>query len=213
MAPSDMSATPGPITVAVTAFGETPPGRIIRRGGAKAGDLIFVTGTIGDAALGLALQNGKLTDLEPDQATFLTDRYRLPRPRVRLGTRLIGIATAALDVSDGLVADLHHLCDVSNLAATIEAPLVPLSSAARAALATHPKLLSAVLTGGDDYEIVFTASSTQKAAIAALSQSSGVPITLIGAMAQCSEGTPSAVSVVDDRNRPLVVGSEGWTHF
>jgi thiamine-monophosphate kinase len=209
----DMSATPGPVTVAVTAFGETPPGRIIRRGGAKAGDFIFVSGTIGDAALGLAVQKGKLTDLEPDQASFLMDRYRLPRPRVWLGPRLIGMATAGLDVSDGLVADLHHLCDVSNLAATIEARRVPLSSAARVAFAAHPELFSTILTGGDDYEIVFTASPKQKAAIAALSQSSGVPITPIGVMAQFSEGAQSAVSVIDDRGRPLVFASEGWTHF
>jgi thiamine-monophosphate kinase len=209
----DMSATPGPVTVAVTAFGETPPGRIIRRGGAKAGDFIFVSGTVGDAALGLAVQKGKLTDLEPDQASFLMDRYRLPRPRVRLGPRLIGMATAGLDVSDGLVADLHHLCDVSNLAATIEARRVPLSSAARVAFAAHPELFSTILTGGDDYEIVFTASPKQKAAIAALSQSSGVPITPIGVMAQFSEGAQSAVSVIDDRGRPLVFASEGWTHF
>jgi thiamine-monophosphate kinase len=102
---------------------------------------------------------------------------------------------------------------VSNLAANIEAPLVPLSSAARAALTAHPKLLSAVLTGGDDYEIVFTASPTQKAAIAGLSRSGGVPITPIGVMAQCSDGAQSAVSVIDDRGRPLVLASEGWTHF
>jgi thiamine-monophosphate kinase len=208
-----MSATPGPVTVAVTAFGETPPGRIIRRGGAKAGDFIFVSGTIGDAALGLALQKGELTDLEPDQASFLMDRYRLPRPRVRLGTRLIGMATAGLDGSDGLVADLHHLCDVSNLAATIEARRVPFSSAARAAFAAHPELFSTIVTGGDDYEIVFTASPKQKAAIAALSQSSGVPITPTGVMTRSSEGAQSAVSVIDDRNRPLVFASEGWTHL
>jgi len=123
------------------------------------------------------------------------------------------MATAGLDVSDGLVADLHHLCDVSNLAATIESRRVPLSSAARAALAAHPELFSTILTGGDDYEIVFTASPKQKAAIAGLSRSSGVPITPIGVMAQCSEDAQSAVSVIDDRNRPLVFASEGWTHF
>src|SRR5262249_554606 len=151
----DMSATPGPVSVAVTAFGETPPGRIIRRGGAKAGDLVFVSGTIGDAALALAVQNAKLTGLDTDQAAFLIDRYRVPERGVQLGPRLIGIATAALDVSDGLVADLHHICAVSDLTANIEAPQVPLSSAARDTVAAHPEFLSALLTGGDDYEIVF----------------------------------------------------------
>jgi thiamine-monophosphate kinase len=209
----DMSATPGPVSVAVTAFGETPPGRIIRRGGAKAGDLVFVSGTIGDAALGLAVQHAKLTDLDADEAAFPTDRYRRPRPRVQLGPRLIGIATAALDVSDGLVADLHHICDVSNLTANIEVPRVPLSSAARATIAAHPEFLSAVLTGGDDYEIVFTAPPAQKAALTALSRSSGVPITPIGVMSRPTKDTEPAVSMTDDGGHPLVLASEGWTHF
>ena len=118
---------------------------------------MFVTGTIGDAALGLAVLRGKVGNLDTNAADFLVDRYRLPRPRVRLGPRLIGMAHAALDVSDGLLADLGHLCEASGLSAVVEAPRVPLSTAARAVLTTDSGHITTVLTGGDDYEILFTA--------------------------------------------------------
>jgi thiamine-monophosphate kinase len=209
----DMSATPGPVTIAVMAFGETPIGRIIRRGGACAGDLVFVTGTIGDAALGLAALRGSLADLDAEQAAFLTDRYRLPQPRVQLGPQLIGIASAALDVSDGLVADLRHICEVSELAAVVEAASVPLSRAAQAAVIADPELLSTVLTGGDDYEILFTAPPTATPAIAELSRATGVPITRIGSMIPATTSVQFTVSVIDARGRPLALATEGWTHF
>ena len=111
----DMSSTSGPITIAITAFGEAPINRIIRRGDAQAGDIVFVSGTIGDAALGLAVLRAALPVLDGAAAAFLVDRYRLPQPRVVLGPALIGTATAGLDVSDGLVADLLHICAVSGL--------------------------------------------------------------------------------------------------
>jgi thiamine-monophosphate kinase len=128
----DTSSTSGPITVAVTAFGEVPIGRIIRRGGAQPDDLIYVTGTIGDAALGLSVLRGELPTLDVAAATYLVDRCRLPQPRVILGPQLVGIASAGIDISDGLVADLKHICTVSNLCATIEATAVPLAPAAAA---------------------------------------------------------------------------------
>ena len=132
----DTDSTPGPVTIAIMAFGEVPTGRIIRRGGARPGDTIFVTGTIGDAALGLEVLRGRLPELDTASAGFLVDRYRLPLPRVTVGPQLIGLATAALDVSDGLIADLGHICEVSDLTAIVEAPRVPLSPAARAAIET-----------------------------------------------------------------------------
>ena len=153
----DMSSTSGPITIAICAFGETPINRIIRRGGARAGDTVFVTGTIGDAALGLAMSRSALPELDAASAAFLVDRYRLPRPRVALGPRLIGIATAGLDVSDGLVADLRHICAVSGRSAIIESRSVPLSPAAQVAMEGDRRCLATALTGGDDYEILFTA--------------------------------------------------------
>lgn len=209
----DMSSTSGPITIAVTAFGEAPIGRIIRRGGAQADDIVFVTGTIGDAALGLSVLNAALPTLDAASAAFLVDRYRLPRPRVTLGPELLGIATAGLDVSDGLVADLRHICTVSRLSAVIKAGSVPLSPAARVAIAGDPKRLATALTGGDDYEILFTAPQAAATRIGNLSQSFGTPITPIGSMRELSEGDQPRVVVLDNVGRPLNFASEGWTHF
>ena len=209
----DMSSTPGPVTVAVMAFGEAPIGRIIRRGGARAGDTVFVTGTIGDAALGLRVLHGELPGLDSASAAFLVDRYRLPLPRVTLGPRLIGIAAAALDVSDGLVADLRHLCEVSNLTAIIEAERVPLSRAARMAISVDPTRLEIAFTGGDDYEILFTAPPAVAGQLAELSRSMSVQITPIGRMLLPPRDAKNRVSVVDAGNRPIRFASEGWSHF
>ena len=209
----DTDSTPGPATIAVMAFGDVATGRMIHRGGARVGDTVFVTGTIGDAALGLAVLHGTLANLDMKDADFLVDRYRLPRPRVRLSPRLIGIADAALDVSDGLLADLGHLCEASELAAVIEASRVPLSPAGRAVLAAHSGHITTVLTGGDDYEILLTAPPEAVNELAELSRTLDVPITAIGAMRSPSIGKPSHVTVLDESLEPLVFDRSGWTHF
>jgi thiamine-monophosphate kinase len=208
----DTDATPGPISAAITAFGEVPAGCIVRRGGAHAGDTLFVTGTIGDAIFGLEALRGNLPELDAEQAAFLADRYRLPRPRVTVGPRLIGLATAAADISDGLVADLRHICDVSGLSAVVEGHRVPLSPAARAAAAIGKDGLSAALTSGDDYEILFTAPPGSEGDVVELSRSLGIPITPIGRMSRCSEAD-TTVAVLDTDGRPIALGREGWTHF
>ena len=208
----DMSSTPGPAAVAVTAFGEVPVGRIIRRGGARAGDAVFITGTIGDAAFGLAVLRGELPDLDPELAAFLIDRYRLPQPRVTLGPPLIGVATAALDVSDGLLADLRHLCEASGLAAVIEAPRIPLSPAARRLVEADPSGRNKILGGGDDYEILLTAPEAAADQVARLSQRFGIPITRIGHMA-ASRTRQARIKVLDAAGRPMALSSEGWAHF
>ena len=209
----DTDSTPGPVTIAIMAFGDVATGRMLRRGGARAGDTVFVTGTIGDAALGLAVLRGRLANLDTKAAHVLVDRYRLPRPRVRLGPRLIGIANAALDVSDGLLADLGHLCEASELSAVVEAPRVPLSTAARAVLTTHSGRITTVLTGGDDYEILFTAPSGAVNELATLSRTLDVPITTIGRMRSPSIGKHSQITVLDESGEPLIVDRSGWTHF
>jgi len=195
----DTDSTPGPVTIAVMAFGEVPAGRMIRRAGARAGDTIYVSGTIGDAALGLEALRGALPGLDARVAGFLAGRYRLPQPRVALGARLAGLASAAIDVSDGLVADLGHLCEASRLAAVVESSRVPLSPAAQAVLAARPDLIGTVLTGGDDYEILFTAPA----------QAPGVPGTPIGRM----EAAPAGVTVLDRQGQRLALARAGWSHF
>ena len=183
------------------------------RGGARPGDTIFATGTIGDAALGLEVRRSRLPQLEAASAGFLVDRYRLPQPRVTVGPRLIGLATAALDVSDGLIADLRHICEVSDLTAIVEAGRVPLSPAARAVIAAEPERLATALTGGDDYEILFTAPQAVAGQLAELSHTLGVAITAIGHMSAPSGGAQKRVTVVAADGRPLRFASEGWRHF
>ena len=208
----DTDSTPGPVAIAIMAFGEVAAGQLIRRCGARAGDTLCVTGTIGDAALGLEVLRGALPNLDASAAAALVDRYRLPRPRVALGPRLVGLASAALDVSDGLLADLRHLCEASGLAALIEASRVPLSSAARAALAASPGRIATVLAGGDDYEILFTAAPEAMGRLAELSRTLDVPITAIGKMAPPA-GDGFAVTVLDGAGKPLAFERGGWTHF
>ncbi|HUK03159.1 MAG TPA: thiamine-phosphate kinase [Steroidobacteraceae bacterium] len=209
----DTSSTSGPIVIAISAFGETPIGRIIRRGGARPDDTVFVTGTIGDAALGLSVLRAALPALDAPSRAFLANRHRLPQPRVALGPQLIGIASSGIDISDGLVADLRHICAVSRLSAVIDARLVPLSPAARVAISEDPQRLATALTGGDDYEILFTAPGGAAARIAELSRSTGVAITPIGRMQVPTQINHARVTVLDEGGQPLRFASEGWTHF
>ncbi|MCH7485744.1 MAG: thiamine-phosphate kinase [Proteobacteria bacterium] len=205
----DTVATPGRLTVTVTAFGTLPAGSELRRSNARAGDAVYVSGAIGDAALGLKVLKGELPDLAPEHARALKDRYHRPRPRVSLGPRLTDLANAAIDISDGLAADLGHVCAASGMAATIMAPRVPLSEAARAAVAADPGLMTAVLTGGDDYELLFTCAPDDAPAVAALSRELDLPLTAIG---QVAEGDGS-VRVIDANGRDMVLGDTGYRHF
>jgi thiamine-monophosphate kinase len=209
----DTNATPGPLTIALMALGEVPSGQILRRGGARAGDTIFVSGTIGDATLGLAALRGALPELDGAAAGHLIDRYRLPVPRVGLGPRLIGLASATIDISDGLVADLGHICDVSRLGAVVDAARVPLSDAARRAIGGDRTRLEAALTGGDDYEILFTAPPEAAGKVEQLSREIGLAITPIGEMcAEPSDGRDRVV-VLDEPGRPMELTQRGWEHF
>jgi thiamine-monophosphate kinase len=192
----------------VTAIGSVPAGRAVRRGGAISGDLIYVSGTIGDAALGLRALRGELPELDDTQRSYLGDRYHLPQPRLALGQRLIGIAHAMLDISDGLIGDLNHLCAVSGVAAVLEAARVPLSPAVRGALARDPALLAPVLGGGDDYELVFTAPRAAEPAFAALATALALPITTIGRIE-----AGSGVRVIDETGRDIALAASGYQHF
>ncbi|MBC7952503.1 MAG: thiamine-phosphate kinase [Rhodospirillaceae bacterium] len=203
----DTVATPGPLTLSLTAMGKVAAGRAILRSGAQAGDMVWVSGTIGDGALGLRAARGQLS-LPPEHIAALADRYRLPRPRVSLGPCLVGLASAGMDVSDGLVQDLGHLCRASHLAAIIDAAAVPLSPAARAALDLDQSLLATLLTGGDDYELLFAAPSSATAPLLELAERLGVPLTAIGRME-----AGSGVTVHDASGRALSLGQGGWRHF
>jgi thiamine-monophosphate kinase len=199
----DTTAGPGPVTLSLTAIGTVPKGHVLRRKGARPGDRIFVTGTIGDGALGLLALRGQVTD----PTGVLADRYRLPQPRVSVGAALLGRATACLDVSDGLLADLGHLCDVSGVGARIEAAALPLSDAARHALANAPELLETVLTGGDDYELLFTAPPERTEEVVAVAAAKGVPVTAIGDVT-----SGSGVTVQGGNGEVLGFARSGYRH-
>lgn len=209
----DTNATPGPVTIAVTVLGEVPKGRMLRRNGARAGDLVFVTGTMGDAVLGLKASRGELPNLNGVAATSLTDRYRLPLPRVEVGPPLIDVATATIDVSDGLLADLGHICEVSEVSAVIKSKDIPLSVAAQQALSADPSLIAAILAGGDDYEILFTAPADAVSKIGEISRSTGVPVAAIGYIEETSRNTEARVTALDPDGTPMKIVNKGWTHF
>ena len=176
----DTDRTPGPIVVSIAMVGSVPEGAMVRRAGAKAGDLVFVTGTIGDAALGLALRQGAQWPLTDAQRAHLLSRYLLPQPRNVLSEAVRTHASAAMDVSDGLAGDLAKLARVSQVAAEVEAARVPLSDAAQVAVAADPAMLETALTGGDDFEIVCTVPHAKAESFRASAQAVGVPVSEIG---------------------------------
>jgi thiamine-monophosphate kinase len=204
----DSVATPGPATLSLTAIGSIASGQAIRRGGARPGDGIYVSGTIGDAALGLRVLRGDLAGLGVAERSFLAERYHLPRPRLALGARLAGIAHAMLDISDGLAGDIGHLCEVSGVAAVIDADRVPLSAASRQALDGDKALLTLVLAGGDDYELAFAAPPERDAEIAVLARTLALPITRIGRFER-GEG----LRVLDGAGKDIELASRGYRHF
>ncbi len=191
----DTTETPGPITLSLTIIGHVTPGQALRRSGARAGDELWVTGTIGDGVLGLEAARGKL----PDPDGSLVGRYNLPSPR--LGLPLWGLATAAMDVSDGLVQDVGHVCRESGVAAVIEAERVPLSAAAQAA---GPAWWEAAITGGDDYELVLAVPPGRDTAMRDI----GTRVTRIGRFT-----SGNGVQMVDARGDSIALSRRGWSHF
>ncbi|HEY4941804.1 MAG TPA: thiamine-phosphate kinase [Rhizomicrobium sp.] len=196
----DLSSTPGPLAITVAAFGYVPKGKAILRRGAKLDDLLFVSGTIGDSGAGLEACKTKR------RAPFLVDRYRVPQPRVALGRKLRGIASAALDVSDGLLADLEHLANVSNVHVVVEAARVPLSPALKKMWGADAVPRTA--TAGDDYEIAFTAPRDKRAKVLAAAKTSGIQVTEIGWVMK-----GRGVALLGADGKPMAVGRRGWTHF
>ena len=180
----DTDRTPGLLSVSITAFGTVPHGTMVRRATAKLGDIIAVTGTIGDAALGVLIRRdadlAKQWRLSSAANDHLQKRYLLPQPRNALAEALRTHASAAMDVSDGLAGDLAKLCRASGLAAEVDVSAVPLSEAARAALSADAKLIERILTGGDDYEIVLTLPAAQLGAFRTAAENAGVPVAKIG---------------------------------
>lgn len=198
--------TRGPLSLSVTAMGQVAPGAALRRDAAQVGDDIWVSGTLGDAAIALRAWQGGTLDVrgptEDTQVEHLRLRLARPTPRVALGRALVGLAHAAVDVSDGLLADLGHICVRSGVGARIDPACLPLSTAARARVGeTHAR--DAALRGGDDYELCFTAPPAKRAAIEALGERLELPLTRIGKVVQ-GQGVEA-----DGNER----GAAGYEHF
>lgn len=209
LAGGDTTRTPGPLSVSITAIGETKGSAMVRRAGARAGDDLWVSGTIGDAALGLRVARDGAADLPGPDRSLLLSRYQLPEPRVTLGVALAGIATAAIDVSDGLVADVGHLAQCSRMTVEIRAADVPLSAASLRAVGSGWASVRDLLSGGDDYEIAFTAPPAARARIRAIGRRLGVALACIGS---CRTGAPDVV-VRAANGSPVAFPRAGFTHF
>jgi thiamine-monophosphate kinase len=176
----DTVRTPGPLMVSITALGRVEKGRMVARTGVRPGDALYVSGAIGDAALGLKARAGSLPFLAAEHRDFLVDRYLLPRPRLALAPILAEYAQGGMDVSDGFVGDLAKMLRVSGVSARVDLARLPLSAAARAAIAADPALFEIAATGGDDYEILAAVAPERAGAFEAAAAKAGVVVTQIG---------------------------------
>lgn len=203
----DTVSTTGPLTLAITAFGSVPKDQELRRSGARIGDLIWVSGTIGDAAMAVKMRKGWVP---PAGLMNHGARRRLdaPIPRLGLGKALRGIATAAADVSDGLAADLGHICETSHVSAEVRAVDVPLSGETKAFVNADPSLISTVLTGGDDYELLFTAPPAAESAVREAAKVAQCPVHCIGRIV-----ADGGVRIVDAEGHMIALERLGFTHF
>lgn len=208
----DTTASPGPTTLSATLFGRAAGTGAPGRGRLQVGDRLWVTGTIGDAALGLKLLTGSLSaeaaGLSESQARYLVDRYRHPRPRWQLGRALGPWVHGAIDISDGLMADLGHLAAASGVGIDIAAGDVPLSPAAAQASAAGAAGWPSLLTGGDDYELVVAAPAAAAPALRALAATHGVGLACIGTVVSGSRPT-----CYDDAGDEIIFSALGWDHM
>ena len=205
----DTTSTPGPFTASVTMMGWVPSGRMLRRSGAKPGQALLVTGTIGDGALGLLAAQGELAALGDERRAALADRYRLPRPRLALREGLLAHASACLDVSDGLIGDVIHMEEASGVAIQIDLERLPLSEAARAFVerCSDPvAALAELATAGDDYELAIAASIPEAMMLAVAAAEADIPLTPIGRIAE-GMGT-----LVLHKGQPVLLTRTGWKH-
>jgi len=177
----DTTSTPGPLSISLTIFGEAGENGVLGRRGGQAGDAIWVSGTIGDATLALLTAGGKVDADEQDQ-DYLNGRLINPTPRVQFGKDLPGVATAAIDISDGLAADLGHICRQSGLGAEVMLDRIPLSPSAAKLTDQYPEVLETIVTGGDDYELLFTAPVEKETFVMTAGKSTATAVTKIGVM-------------------------------
>ena len=208
----DTVSTPGPLMISVTAFGRVPPGRMVHRSGAGAGERVMVTGTIGDAALGLAiLRGGKVHAASSGKATreALIGRYRVPQPRTAMAEIIRDHASAAMDVSDGLAGDLTKLCGVSGVSAVIDMASIPLSEAATDLVSRGIVGLETLIAGGDDYEILCTLPEDRVMAFAQAARGAGIAVSSIGTVIAGS----AVPKFIDGEGTEIALERRSYSHF
>ena len=203
----DTTASTGPAAFSLTALGLVPKGRMIKRSGAKRGDLVFVTGTIGDAGLGLRMLKGEFPSLSSQHGAFLSRRFRLPEPRLAFMLAARDHIMASIDVSDGLIADAGHIAQVSGCRVEIQSTLLPISEAATEILAAAGGV-AFLATAGDDYEVCFTAPPAARPALELAAAATQTRITQIG---RVTEGSGAELLAAD--GRPIPLPRKGFTHF
>ena len=206
----DTTGTVGPMTLSLTAFGTVAGAAVLDRGSLRPGDDLYVSGPVGEAYLGLCALRGELEGLAAATRAALVRRYRLPEPRLALGQALLreGLARSALDVSDGLAADLGHLLEASGVGAEIDLAAVPITSAAREALQLLGAPPQRLLAGGDDYELLFGAAASERQAVTALALRLGLDIARVGE----ARAEPGLV-LRDASGAEVPLEQRGWTHF
>src|ERR1700676_441 len=209
----DTVSTPGPTMISITAFGRVPTGKMVHRSGAKPGDRVVVTGTIGDAALGLAiLKGGNVADATANDAAarnLLIGRYRVPQPRNALAEIVRAHASAATDVSDGLARDLAKLCGVSGVSAVIDMESIPLSDPARDLVLRRIAGIETLIAGGDDYELLCTIPEDRVDAFAEASRLAGVQVTSIGMVVAGA----AAPKFLNGQGSEVVLERLSYSHF
>ena len=198
--------TRGPLTICIQIIGEVAKGRALRRSGARVGDDIWISGKLGDAALALLHERHQIK-LEPDELAECMNSLLLPVARVDLGERLIGLANSAIDISDGLLADLGHILERSNVAATISLEEVNCSVILKKYF-SQPRVINCMLAGGDDYELCFTVPKERRSKIDKISQETGIPLTRIGKII-----TGEGLVVLDSTEKPIILETTGHDHF
>jgi thiamine-monophosphate kinase len=209
----DTVSTPGPLMISITAFGRLPAGKMVRRRGAKVGDRVVVTGTIGDAALGLDILKGgpiaRALANDPAGQETLIARYRVPQPRNALARALRDHASCAMDVSDGLAGDLAKLCSASDVSAVIDAPSIPVSAVGGKLLASGAVSIETIVSGGDDYEVLCTVSEDCYEGFAGKAKQAAVAVTTIGTVIA---GTANP-RFLDAQGRELALQRRSYSHF
>ena len=205
----DTFMTGGGTVISITALGEVKSGNYTARFGASPGDLVYVTGTIGDAALGLAVRSGRLEISSRENHSYLEDRYLLPQPRCALAEAIGKFASASIDVSDGFAADFGKLCQASQLVCSLPVSRIPLSDAAADAVSVDPALIQTILGGGDDYEIIVAVPPENRDSFENAANKQDFQTTAIGELMAGKTG----LLITDENDEPLLIENAGYSHL